>query len=312
MEIFEGHRALLRPLVTPAVALGNFDGVHLGHRALLARAAAAAQRSHGDAVAFTFAPHPAKVLAPAYAPQLITTAARKLELLAASGIDVCITEPFTLELAALPPEEFVRQILVDCIGAAHVVVGYDFTFGHKRAGTTELLRELGRRWDFEVEIVEPVTIDGIVASSTKVRNFVSQGNLAGARLLLGRPLDLDGVVVRGAGRGRTIGVPTANLEHRAELLPNAGVYAVQVQLDDGRCLPGAANLGTNPTFVADGGLSLEVHLLDFDEELYGQHLRVQFIERLRGERRFTGVDELVAQIHQDIARARESLTPSPT
>lgn len=309
MEIFDGHRALLRPLSGPAVAIGNFDGVHRGHQELLGRAVAAARRLGGDAVCFTFEPHPARVLAPQLAPQLITSRDRKLELVEAAGIDVAVLEPFTRELASLSPDAFLRDIMVEVLGARHIVVGYDFTYGRKRSGSTEMLRAFGDQHGFTTEVVAAVEVDGIVASSTKVRNFISAGNMAGARLLLGRDFDVDGTVVRGDARGRQIGFPTANLRTAAELLPPSGVYAVRARLLDeaGGWLPGVANLGTRPTFEAGPSLTLEVHLFDFERDIYDRPLRVAFADKLRNERRFSGVDELVAQIRADAARAREIL-----
>jgi len=313
VEVFDGYRALFRPLARPAVALGNFDGVHAGHQALLTAAVDAARARGGDAVVYTFEPHPARVLAPQLAPPLIATRERKLELLAAAGIDVCVVEQFTLELASLPPEAFLDQILVRALRAETAVVGYDFTYGRKRAGNARSLIAYGREHGFEVEVIPPVEVEGIVASSTKVRDFALQGKLDGVRLLLGRNLDVDGRVVRGAGRGRQLGVPTANIELPPEqLLPKPGVYAVRGRvLDSGLAYAGVANLGTNPTFVAAGALSLEVHIFDFEQDLYGRQVRVEFVERIRGERRFDGVDALVAQIRSDIERGRDILGRAP-
>ncbi|HTM22681.1 MAG TPA: bifunctional riboflavin kinase/FAD synthetase [Kofleriaceae bacterium] len=311
MEVFSGHRALLRPLVRPAVAIGNFDGVHLGHQRLLDEAVAAAGTLGGDAVAYTFDPHPARVLNPTLAPALICSLERRLELIAARGITATVVEPFDRAFAATTPEQFLGDVLARTLGAACIVVGWDFTYGARRGGTTDSLRAYGAAHGIDVRIIEPVTVDGIVAASTRVRNFVAAGNLAGARLLLGRDFDVDGTVVRGAGRGRTIGIPTANLRHAAELLPPPGVYAVRARVVDGdrpdQVLLGAANLGTNPTFVKEGELSLEVHILDHDADLYDRRLRVSFVERLRGERRFDGPAALVAQIQADIAQARAIL-----
>jgi riboflavin kinase/FMN adenylyltransferase len=310
MEVFSGHQQLPRPLRAPAVAIGNFDGVHLGHQRLMQTALAEARALGGEAVVLTFDPHPAKVLAPQLAPPLLTTRARKLELVAAQGIDACLLEPFTRELAATTPDAFVERLLVGGLGARHVVVGYDFTYGQKRSGTVETLRAAGARLGFAVTVVPAVAIDGLVASSTKVRELLLEGNVAGARTLLGRPFDVDGPVVAGAGRGRTIGIPTANVAVEGEILPRTGVYAVRVRsLGE----PGApardaiANLGVNPTFVKDGALSLEAHVFDFSGDLYGQRLRVEFVARLRDERRFASVDELVAQIRRDMTAAREAL-----
>lgn len=314
MEIFDGHRALFRPLATPAIALGNFDGVHAGHQRLIEAAVAAAARSDGDAVVYTFEPHPAKILAPKHAPPLITSRERKLELFADLGVTVCVLEPFTPELAAMEPEAFLRQVLSDTLGAHHVVVGYDFTFGRKRAGTTATLTAFGADNGFQTEVIQPVTVDGMLASSTKVREMVLEGNMEGAALLLGRPFEVEGSVVHGDGRGRTIGVPTANVEMSTELVPAKGVYAVRAQVLDAaerEILAGVANLGTKPTFNDGDALTLEVHLFDFDGDLYGRPMRVSLIERLRGEKRFSGVEELVAQIKTDMARAR-ALLEAPT
>jgi len=312
MEIFASHRALFRPLSAPAVALGNFDGVHRGHVKLFEAARAAATTLGGESVVLTFDPHPAQVLAPSLAPRLITSRERKLELIAGCGIDVCIVEPFTEKLAALSAEEFLQRVLVDVIGARHVVVGYDFTYGKDRVGTADALRGFGQEHGFATDIIAKIAVKGVTASSTKVRNFVAAGKLEGARMLLGRNFDYDGEVVMGAGRGRTIGIPTANInvgvQPGAMLLPPGGVYAVRVQiLDDEKTADvqvGVANIGFNPTFVSDGDLSLEVHLLDFDGDLVGRRLRVRFVERLRGERRFENAEALVTQIRRDIDTAR--------
>ncbi|HTE51464.1 MAG TPA: bifunctional riboflavin kinase/FAD synthetase [Kofleriaceae bacterium] len=317
MDVFRGHRAIERALRAPAVAIGNFDGVHRGHLALLERARARASAMNGEAVALTFEPHPAMVLAPHLAPRLLTTTRRKLELLAEAGIDACVVEPFDRDLAGLPPDQFARVVLADAIGARRVVVGFDFTFGHKRGGTTATLRELGRDLGFEVDVVDAFTVDGLVASSTRARSFVSEGNMAGARLLLGRDFEVCGQVVRGAGRGRGLGIPTANVAAETPLLPASGIYAVWLQelepatgeVGDvaGPRLAGAASLGTNPTFDSAGELTLEVHILDFDGDLYDRRVRVSFVERLRGERRFPGAAELLDQIGRDIADTRRVL-----
>jgi riboflavin kinase/FMN adenylyltransferase len=316
MEIFEGHRALFRPLVAPAVAIGNFDGVHLGHQRLLQAAIAAARPLGGDAVVFTFDPHPAAVLAPHKAPALITSRARKLELLAQAGMSACVLEPFTRELAAMSPEDFLQSILVEILGARHIVVGYDFTYGRERAGTTATLRAFGQARGIGVDVIEPVEVGGVAVSSTRVRELVRDGDMAGVRALLGRDYDLDGTVIRGDGRGASIGIPTANLALDTTLLPRGGVYAVRVRVLDGdagdRALPAVANLGTNPTFVDRTELSLEVHILDFAADLYDKRLRVELVERLRGEQRFAGIDALLAQIRTDIEQARALLgAPAP-
>jgi riboflavin kinase/FMN adenylyltransferase len=295
-------------LTGSAVALGNFDGVHLGHQALFAEAA-----RHGVAVALTFDPHPGKVLQPDLAPNLITTRERKLELFAECGVEAAILQPFTLEYARTSPAEF-ESSLLEGLGARHVVLGGDFTYGTKRAGTVQTLREAAQRRGAEVHLVPPVTVDGVVVSSSKVREYILEGRVSAARRLLGRFFDLDGTVVAGAGRGRTIGFPTANVDTDNELRPAPGVYAVRVferARSEGRAASllaasgnvGAANIGVKPTF---GGteVTIEVHLVDFSGDLYARPLRVQFLERLRPEQRFASVNELATQIRRDVELAR--------
>lgn len=318
MDIYRGHNLLPRRLREPVVAIGNFDGAHLGHVHIFREARRLAQAPAGEAsggpagtaretVVLTFEPHPAKVLAPTFAPPLITTAGRKLELLAAAGVDVAVIEPFDHALAAKSAEQFVREVLVDGLGARQVVVGYDFTFGAKRSGDVRTLATLGQTYGFGVTVVPPVSVDGLVCSSTKVREFVVEGRVDGAAMLLGRDPEIEGEVVRGAGRGRTIGVPTANIANETELTPKNGVYAGWGErLSDGKRWGAAINIGTNPTFVSGSQVSIEAHLLDCDEDLYGQRLRVGFIGRLRDEKRYSSRDELVAQIGHDIEQARAS------
>jgi riboflavin kinase / FMN adenylyltransferase len=245
MQTARGHLALAAPPQQAVVAIGNFDGVHVGHQRIFQLCIDKARAAHGTACVLTFDPHPAKVLAPEVAPPLITTAARKLELMAACGIDLCVLEPFDRAFAARAPAEFVEDILVKSLAAREIVVGSDFTYGRGRAGTIETLRADGR---FAVTVVEKVTVDGLVASSSKVRELVLEGRVEGAARLLGRPFELSGEVVRGAGRGRQIGVPTANVRTQNELLPRIGVYAGFARVGDERhkCV---MNVGTNPTFT---------------------------------------------------------------
>jgi riboflavin kinase/FMN adenylyltransferase len=299
MMIARGMDSLERPLRNPVVAIGNFDGVHRGHARLFEETRRLA--GSDDAVVLTFDPHPAKILAPAYAPPLITTLDRKLELIAENGIDVTVVQPFDLAFAARSPAAFLEEVLVRGLSARGVVVGWDFTFGAHRAGTVDLLKADGR---FGVTAVPPVSIDGLVCSSTKVREFVAEGRVDGARLILGRPFEVEGEVVHGDGRGRTIGVPTANLKPKTELLPKNGVYA-GFATAKGRRLAAAINVGTNPTFVADRPVVVEAHLLDYDQDLYGETLRLELVERLRAEERFPSVEALITQIKKDVERARQ-------
>jgi riboflavin kinase / FMN adenylyltransferase len=309
MDIYRGHKTLPRTLRSPVVAIGNFDGVHRGHATIFEQAQKLAEGLGGEAVVLTFDPHPAKVLAPSFAPPLITPLQRKLELIAATGVSATIVEPFDRELAAKSPAQFLDDVLVDGLHARHVIVGYDFTFGQKRAGTVQLLAQAGPERGFGVTVVAPVSADGIVCSSTKVREFVLEGRVDGARLVLGRDVEVQGEVVRGDGRGKKIGVPTANVKSETELLPKNGVYAGWGErISDGKRWIAAINVGTNPTFVADHPVTVEAHLLDCDEDLYGQRLRVGFVERLRSEERFPSLEALLAQIARDVEATRARMT----
>lgn len=307
MEIVRGHNALTRRLRSPVVAIGNFDGVHRGHVHIFERAKAIAAElgSFSETVVLTFDPHPAKVLASAYAPPLITPLSRKLELIAQAGIAVTVVQPFDLDFAHISPAEFVRGVLKESLGACGVCVGYDFTFGEKRAGTVTTLEAAGRALGFRVAIVTPFAASGMVCSSTKVREFVLEGRVEGAKVLLGRDPEVEGVVVRGDGRGRKIGVPTANLRADTELLPKNGVYAGWGEIvgQPGRW-PAAINIGTNPTFVREMPVTVEAHLCDLDRDLYGQRLRVGVTHRLRAEERFPSVEALVLQIRSDVDATR--------
>jgi riboflavin kinase / FMN adenylyltransferase len=296
---------------SPAIAIGNFDGVHRGHQALIRAARDAAAAQDGEAGVLTFDPHPARFFAPALAPPLILTLDRRLELLEEAGVSFVVIEPFDAALAAMKPEAFVDQILVSALEAAHVVVGYDFSFGQGRAGTAATLAALGRQGNFGVTVVPAVTVDGLTCSSTKIREFLLQGRVEGAKLLLGRPYEITGEVVRGAGRGHDLGVPTANLLPQGDLPLKTGIYAARaVKLGgEGRVLNAAVSVGTNPTFSAEqtAPVSVEAHLLEFSGDLYGARLRLFIERRLRDERRFTSVEELVAQIQADIAHTRQVL-----
>ncbi len=292
-----------RALAGVALALGNFDGVHLGHRALFKEAA-----RHGRPGALTFDPHPGKVLQPDLAPRLITPLPRKLQLLEASGLDVVVVLPFSLGFARTPARDF-EAMLFDRARLKAVVVGRDYTYGAQRTGTVATLREAATAREVAVAVVEPVTVGGVVASSSRIREYILEGRVGAAQALLGRAFDLDGVVVKGDGRGRSIGWPTANVDTHGELLPASGVYAVRVRASDG-WHGGAANIGTKPTF-GGSAVTVEVHLLDWSGDLYGQEVRVEFLERLRAERRFGSVSELTAQIHRDVEAARVVLARTP-
>lgn len=284
---------------------GNHDGVHRGHRALIDAALSFARPRELRVVALTFDPHPMFVIAPERAPQRLTTVARRVELLLGAGCDEVHVATFDAAFAAQSPETFVDDVLVHTLHARAVVLGPDFRFGARRAGDVALLEQLGKTRDLEVVPLAPLCEDGLAISSSRVRSSLVQGDVAGAAALLGRVHDVDGEVVLGDQRGRTLGFPTANLRAGEVLLPADGVYAVVARRLGGTSTPvlgGVANLGVRPTVGA--GRSIEVHLFDWSGDLYGAQLRVGFVSRLREERRFGGLDALKAQITQDAADAR--------
>jgi riboflavin kinase / FMN adenylyltransferase len=292
-----------------ALAVGNFDGVHIGHQALLRETRARADRRGARAAILTFTPHPARLFAPSKAPPLIMSLERRLELVAAAGIELAVVEPFTREFAATPAEAFVRDVLGRDLGARDVVVGYDFSFGRGRAGDAGMLARLGEAFAIDVGVIPPVAIDGTTCSSTRIRALVAAGDAAGAARLLGRPFELEGPVVRGAGRGRGLGFPTANVAAEGELRPALGIYAARARVLDGELAgqshPTALSIGRNPTFSSAPDVSVEAYLLDFDGDLYDRRLRIEVGERLRDEQKFDSVAALVAQIERDVARVRQ-------
>jgi riboflavin kinase/FMN adenylyltransferase len=297
-----GESAFSRTVAT----IGNFDGVHLGHRAILDRVCQRALELGGQAVAITFTPHPVKVLRPEVNLPLLTTQDQKLNLLAEAGLDSVVVLPFTRDFAALSAREFVKQYFYDRLRAREVVVGHDYCFGKGREGNIDLLREMGAVHGFTVQVVWAVEVQGAIVSSSLIRAMLRLGKVAEASQLLGRIYSVAGRVVQGKGRGaKLLGVPTANILTPNELLPAGGIYAVQVHRGDAM-LSGVANIGTCPTFDNEE-LSLEVHLLDFSEDLYGESLELHFVARLREEQRFPSIDALAAQIHADIAAARQIL-----
>lgn len=269
-----------------------------------------ADRDGLEVVAMTFDPHPARVLAPERAPALLTTIDRRRELLLGQGADRVEVVSFDRTFASLSAEMFVQSRLVEGLSARGVVVGPDFRFGRGRGGDIETLRELGRKHGYEVVVVDPVRLDDEVVSSTRVRAVLGEGDVRMAAKLLGRVHDVAGTVVRGDGRGRSIGVPTANLDCEPVLLPKDGVYAVVARIiGEEALLKGVANVGVRPTFAA--GRSVEVHFLDLDRDLYGARIRVGFVERLREEQRFDGIEALRAQIARDVETARGVLAGEP-
>jgi len=303
-----------RPPQGTAVTIGAYDGVHIGHRLLLDRLLSHSRRLGLTSVVVTFDRHPASVIRPESAPNLLTDLTQKLELLAECGVDATVVVPFDSARAEEPAEEFVSSLLVETLGTRVVVVGEDFHFGHNRSGNVALLRRLGEHHGFEVDGVKLIGEDGAVVSSTRIRALLSAGDVVGAAGLLGRPHQVRGHVVRGDGRGgRELGFPTANIEVPERMvLPGTGIFAGWYTHPDGTEGAAAISVGRRPTFYPpeDGHVSelVEAYLLDFDGDLYGQEARVSFVERLRDERRFERTEDLVDQMARDVERTREVLS----
>jgi riboflavin kinase/FMN adenylyltransferase len=316
MEVLRDLLSCPRPPEGTAVTIGAYDGVHLGHQAVIAAVRRrAAERGLASAVV-TFDRHPASVVRPESAPRLLTDLDQKLELLGATGIDYCLVITFDETRRRETAEDFVREVLAGCLSAREVVVGEDFHFGHARAGNVALLRKLGEELGFVVDGLELVGASGRAAgeedrvSSTRIRHALVQGDLGVANALLGRPHEVRGVVAQGDKRGRELGFPTANVSVPGDiLLPADGIYAGWFERADGSVHPTAISLGRRPTFYVEAHASLlEAHLLDFDGDLYDEHVKVRFVAWLRGEARFDSVDELVAQIDRDCQAARQLLS----
>ena len=306
MKIIRGLSDIAKfTLKDPVVTLGNFDGVHVGHQAIFKQVVAHALSKGGTSVAFTFEPHPLKVLSPLRSPRLLATFREKMEQIEASGMDAVICARFTPEFASQNPDDFVKNILVDTLHVVDLFVGHDYAFGKDRRGDIPFLRDAGQRHGFGVHVIGPVKVEGIVVSSTKIRQLVMDGEVCLASKLLGRPYSIEGTVIRGKSRGRDLGFPTANITTPNELPPKEGVYAVSV-LVEGHEYKAAANIGSNPTFD-EAETSFEAHILDFDGDLYGKFLKIKFIKRVRDEVRFKSVEELTEQIAKDVERVRSVL-----
>jgi riboflavin kinase / FMN adenylyltransferase len=288
------------------ITVGTFDGVHRGHWQVLEAVRAAADREGLPAVLVTFHPHPLRVVRPDHAPRLLTMPVEKKEILAEAGLDYAVFVPFTHELREYPPERFVREILIDRLRMRHLVIGYDHGFGRGRSGDVDTLQEIGARLGFGVQVVDALETDGDAISSSRIRAALLDGRVEDAAAALGRPYSLRGPVVRGDGRGRSLGFPTANIHvpEDEKLLPLEGVYVVTATLRRGT-FPGVLHLGPRPMF-AGSPPSIELHILDFDADIYGEEVRIDFQARLRDIHRFATIDALIDAIREDCERARAS------
>ena len=301
MRVFRGHSS---PVPAPvALAVGNFDGVHLGHAAIVRRLVEAAATKRVAPAILSFEPHPREFFTPDLAPARLTTLREKLELLAALGVEQAMICPFDKAFAALSAEEFIELVLCRALQVKHVIVGDDFRFGRGRGGDFAMLQAAGAQYGFAVESLSSVTVDGLRVSSSAVRQALAEGDMDKAARLLGRPYMMDGKVAHGDKIGRQLGFATANIRIKHNPLPMSGVFAVEVAGLDDKPLPGVANLGIRPT-VGGTRTLLEVHLFDFNRDIYGAHISVRFLRKLRNEQRFPNFDALKAQIAADAVAAR--------
>jgi riboflavin kinase/FMN adenylyltransferase len=287
----------------PVLALGNFDGLHRGHLKIVERVVRRAAERSATPVILTFDPHPTRVVRPGTAPPLLMTMVQKIEALERAKVQGVAIVRFTPEIASWDPETFVRLVLVEWLRVAEVWVGANFVFGHDRSGNFSLLRLLGAKHGFRAEKIDPVRYKEFVVSSTRVRRLITEGRMDEAATLLGRHYLMDGTVVHGLQRGRLLGFPTANLESENELTPPNGVYATLATID-GIVYPSVTNIGVRPTFHLPSATVVETHLLDVERDLYGARMRVSFVQRIRDERTFDGVEALKSQIAADCNRAR--------
>lgn len=299
--------------MNPVVTLGNFDGVHLGHQKIFQKVKEEASKIQGEAVVITFEPHPLKVLSPQQCPPLLTPFRKKMMLIEKSGIETVLCLEFSLAFSEISPAEFVTNILVGKVHTRKIIVGYNYHFGKKQGGDVKMLKKMGEHFHVEVEVMEPLKIDHETVSSSKIRELIKEGQIEKASKWLGRDYLIIGKVIEGAKRGQTLGFPTANLKISDELYPKTGVYAVEVVWDD-QLFNGLANIGFNPTFSLGRGedsqkgpFSLEIHILNFNREIYGDEIQVNFKKRIRDEISFDSPAHLIDQIRKDIQWARENI-----
>jgi riboflavin kinase/FMN adenylyltransferase len=309
MELVRGLHNLRAQHRGCAVTIGNFDGVHLGHRATLERLREHARIVAQPATVLTFEPTPREFLSPARAPARLTRLREKLVLLEREGLDRCVVLRFDEHLQRVRAQDFIERLLVARLAARRIVVGHDFRFGYRGEADVEVLRTAAPTHGFEVDVIEPLMVDGVRASSTAVREALAAGDLARAARLLGRPYSMQGRVIAGERLGHKLGFPTANLRLHRRVAPLDGIFAVRVHCVASQPLPGVASLGTRPTVNGTEPL-LEAHIFDFAGDLYRRHIEVEFVERLREERKFASLEAMVMQMHEDARRARNILNVS--
>ncbi len=308
MKIFNGLETVQPFSQNTTVAIGSFDGVHLGHQALIRRAKEDANLNNRPLVVFTFDRHPAELLRPATAPEHITTANQRAELIESLGVDNLVVARFDRQLAEMDRDRFLEQVLKTTLSASAIVEGRDFCFGRDRTGDLEYLKANQNRLSYVVEALYPVEVDGVPVSSSRIRERISAGDMAVAEKLLGHPFLFVGEVIKGQQLGRTLGYPTANLSGcERQIVPGDGIYAALVRLNDGRIFGGACSIGSRPT-VEGAGRSIEVYLFEFSGDLYGQLLEVRFVEKLRDEVKFESLVALKLQIDADVEMARNCLS----
>jgi riboflavin kinase/FMN adenylyltransferase len=310
VHVIHGVRHIQTPFSSSVLTIGNFDSLHLGHRALMQRVLERAHKCSIPSIVMTFDPHPVKVLKPDRHLTRIFDFEDQRQQLEALGVDTLVIEPFSREFSQLPPERYLQEWIYQPFRPETLVVGHDFSFGVGRQGTIEFLQNHARQLGFQVEVIPPVKLAGEVVSSSRIRKALQiDGDVQLAWQLMGRPFYLDGMVERGFGRGRTIGIPTANLRTAAETLPKRGVYCATALIRN-QTYHTVVNIGLNPTFNevrSHQPMSIEAHILDFNTDIYGENVKIVFVDRLRDERKFASVEELVAQIHSDILSGKKKL-----
>jgi riboflavin kinase/FMN adenylyltransferase len=302
MEVFRNIEDFPRPELKTVVTMGNFDGIHLGHQALVGNAVAEAKQWRTKSVVFTFEPHPLKLLAPERAPQMIVNHQDKMDMLQGLGVDAVIVQTFDHRFASIQAEDFVRRYLLERLNLSKIWLGRDLRFGRARKGSAEDLIRWGTELGFSVGIVEPILVQGHRISSSRIRQLIEQGSVDEVQPMLGRYHFISGKVVSGFRRGRNMGFPTANLAATTELLPGDGIYATSLQLQN-RCWLSVSSVGRNPTF-GEGLRTIEAFILDFVGDIYGESVKLTFVQRIREERMFAQIEDLVTQMHEDVQAAR--------